>query len=464
MSPPGRDGRPNLSAEPPQASLPVDTSTVQGVEVEEPGYADWFDENEGALDDLYVKIAAHLRQPREEFVAREWETAKLNAEMKQRRLSAVPAAPAPSPLAAPPTRTLMDLLIESEYERLRARKEAQKRYDAEQVPRGEPFDLDLLSAHLRRPPLPPMRADGLIPSDASALIVAQRKTGKTVLALNYARSLLTGSPLLDRFPVRPIGGTVAFLNYEVSGQTIAQWATDLGIDPDRFVLVNLRGRRNPLAVPDDRARLAEALRSHSVESVLLDPFGRAYTGKSQNDSGEVGAWLVGLDEFARSEVGAPDLLLTAHAGWNGERTRGASALEDWADVIITTTRDAEDESQRYLRAVGRDVEVEEDRLLFDQETRVLSLAGLGSRQKAKVTRKAEGLVGFVERAAHENPGASTAEIEAAIRAMPDAPHFRSRDVSKARDLGVEMMLLRVDDLGPGKPKKHYSLMVQDGEK
>src|SRR4029077_15507798 len=119
------------------------------------------------------------------------------------------------------------------------------------------------------------------------------------------------------------------LNYEVSGPTVARWASDHGVPVDRFVIVNLRGRRNPLAHPEDRAKLAGILRALSVQSVIVDPFGRAYTGASQNDSGEVGSWLISLDRFVRSEVGARDLILTAHAGWNGERTRGASALEDW---------------------------------------------------------------------------------------------------------------------------------------
>ena len=111
----------------------------------------------------------------------------------------------------------------------------------------------------------------------------------------------------DRFGVDPIEGRVALLNYEVSGPTVARWAADHGVPVDRFVIVNLRGRRNPLAHPEDRAKLAGILRAMKVQSVIVDPFGRAYTGSSQNDSGEVGAWLVSLDRFVRSEVGARDL-------------------------------------------------------------------------------------------------------------------------------------------------------------
>jgi hypothetical protein len=120
----------------------------------------------------------------------------------------------------------------------------------------------------------------------------------------------------------------------------------------------------------------QPLKARGIEAILCDPFGRAYTGQSQNDPGEVGAWLIGLDEFARAEVGARDVVLSAHAGWNGERARGASALEDWADSIITMTKDDSEDGtgERYLRAIGRDVDLEEDRLDYDPRTRTLTLA------------------------------------------------------------------------------------------
>lgn len=301
----------------------------------------------------------------------------------------------------------------------------------EPQPAREPFDAGTLSEVLARPAEPPMRVDGLIPSDAGALLVAQRKTGKTTAELNYARCLLTGEPFLSTFDVRPVAGSVALLNYEVSAAQIARWAHEHHVPADRLLLVTLRGRRNPLADPEDRAELATLLRSHDTEAVIVDPFGRAYTGTSQNDSGEVGAWLVDLDRFVRAEVGATDLLLSAHAGWNGERTRGSSALEDWADVVITMTRDEDEDGDRYLRAIGRDVDLDEDRLTFDPHTRTLALTGHGSRKTARTTRKVEELTEFVIRAARSDPGISYARAEAAIREMPDNPGFRKGDVAKA---------------------------------
>ena len=86
-------------------------------------------------------------------------------------------------------------------------------------------------------------------------------------------------------------------------------------------------------------------------------------------------------------------MLTAHAGWNGERTRGSTALEDWADSIVTLTRDHGEDGQgardRYLRAIGRDVDIDEDRLSYDPDTRTLSLAGAGSRSIARASRRTD---------------------------------------------------------------------------
>lgn len=250
-------------------------------------------------------------------------------------------------------------------------------------PPAPPFDVDHLGNILARPEDPPMRADGLIPWEGSALVVAQRKTGKTTLLLNWGRSLIEGDDFLGEYPVRALepGERVAMLNYEVSAAQAARWADEVGLNHDRFLLANLRGRRNPLAHPDDRAQLAAYLRERNVKSLIVDPFGRAYTGVSQNDNGEVQAFLLDLDLFARSEVGALDLMLATHAGWDGERTRGASALEDWGDVIINLTRDEQDDTKRYMKAQGRDVEVDEDELFMDPLTRYLSRTGNGGRSQ-----------------------------------------------------------------------------------
>ncbi len=345
--------------------------------------------------------------------------------------------------------------VADELRRLKIRQAAQDALRAENEPPAPPFDAGTLAEILARPPEPAMRVDGLIPWDAAALIVAARKVGKTTFDLNLTRSLLTGEDFLGKFAVRPIDGIVGILNYEVSAGMLGHWADEAGIDRERFYIVTLRGRRNPLGHAEDRAILAEDLAGRGVESLIVDPFGKAYTGKSQNDPGEVGAWLADLDLFARSEVGAKDLILNAHAGWNGERTRGASALEDWADTILTITRDPEDETLRFLRAEGRDVEIPEDRLDFNPRTRTLTMSGTGSRKKSKDDRKLGDLTVFAVRAARQQPGIGVAEMEKSIRSMDDAPTFRHGDVSRAAKRAAELGHLTLVGGGAGKRTSHF---------
>ncbi len=348
-------------------------------------------------------------------------------------------------------RLTFDGHVADELRRLKIRKAAQDALRAETEPPSEPFDAGSLREILARPPEPPMRANGLVPSDADALIVAQRKTGKSTLVLNYGHALITGRDFLGAFPVRPIDGNVAMLNFEVSAAMIARWAHEHGVPHDRLFLVNLRGRRNPLAHPEDRERLAKWLRDRDTEALMVDPFGRAYTGKSQNDPGEVGSWLVDLDVFARSEVGATDLVLSTHAGWNGERTRGSSALEDWADVIVTMTRDEQD--HRFLRATGRDVDVDEDALDFDHTTRTLTLAGTGSRKQTRDAKHMDELAAAVVEQVRAAPGINGSALGNALK---DAGvSFQKGDERKAARDAVEAGSLRFED-GPRGAKLYFT--------
>lgn len=290
------------------------------------------------------------------------------------------------------------------------------------------------------------------------MVVAQRKTGKTTLVLNLAHSLITGDPFLDIFITKPAAGRVAILNYEVSGPQVARWAKQMEISGDRLLLVNLRGRRNPLLHKADRDQLAHTLREHQVETLIVDPFGRAYTGNSQNDPAEVGAWLTDLDVFARSEVGANEVILTVHAGWNGERARGSSAIEDWADSIVTMTSDERQQS-RYLRAMGRDVSVDEDLLRYDPITRLLSMTGSGGRTEAKRATKAAALLDPVCKYLGEDPGASQSAIVKGVRSLRTRDGlevtFQDVDVRAAIELGVKEGKIRREPMGTGKPTRHY---------
>lgn len=339
---------------------------------------------------------------------------------------------------------------------LRADRDAKRELRMESEPAVEPFDAGMLAELLARPEEPAERVAGLIPSDSSTLLVAQRKTGKTTMTMNYARSLLTGEPFLGRFEVIPAEGIVTLLNYEVSWSMIARWAHEVGVPEDRLYIVNVRGRRNPLVHDEDREKLARDLRERGTEVLIVDPFGRAFTGSSQNDTAEVGQWLVNLDLFARAEVGATDLMLTTHAGWAGERARGSSAQEDWADSIIYMTRSQDkDDPHRFMSAITRVGELDEDRLDYDPMTRQLTLSGYGSRKKHKDESKNRSLSVFILRALREQPGLNRARLVEAVREMDDAPAFQNADIGHAAKWAEKQGLLKITPMGSGKPTLHH---------
>ncbi len=146
------------------------------------------------------------------------------------------------------------------------------------------------------------------------------------------------------------------------------------------------------------------------------------------------------------------MVLSAHAGWNGERTRGASALEDWADSIVTLTRDPDDDQVRYLRAEGRDVLVEEDRLDFDPATRRLTLSGAGSRRASAKARHVEELVPAVVEAVTAAPGLTGYKLQSALREA--GASYQRGDEVRAAKFAVERGLLVVED-GPRRSKMYH---------
>jgi AAA domain len=276
-----------------------------------------------------------------------------------------------------------------------------------------PADAGTVAELLARPEMDVWRIERLLPGGGRMLFTAQRKTGKTTAVGNLARSLLTGAPFLGSFHTNPIRGRIVVLNYEVTGQTFARWMDDAGIPGDRMYVLNLRGCANPLATEAGREELAATVREVGGEILVVDPFGRAYTGKDQNDAALITPWLVSLDRVAE-QSGCAELILTAHAGWNGERTRGSSALEDWPDVIVTMTKDAET-GQRYIKAEGRDVDIDEDRLDYHDNTRTYTLTGEGGKAGAAERRKLDVLVAALVDVVTRNPGMGVRAIARAWR-------------------------------------------------
>jgi hypothetical protein len=284
--------------------------------------------------------------------------------------------------------------IETEARLIRIRTEAKRRAAEADVPQSFVFEGGTLDEIWTGAPDPAPLVERLLPEGGNLLLTAQRKSGKTTLVLNLAESLTTGKPFLGMLDTKLIAGRVGFLNYELTPGILTAYSRGLVTNPSRVVVVNLLGRTNPLASNRGRAALAQHLREHDVEVLIVDPFSGAAAGVDENSNSEVRQWLDELHRWAMEDVGVRALVLSNHAGWAADRSRGASSLEDWANVLgLLTLADKENKaSPRFFSAFGRLGELPEDRLDYNETTKALTMSGVGGRRKAKAAATAASLV------------------------------------------------------------------------
>jgi hypothetical protein len=302
----------------------------------------------------------------------------------------------PAPLAASGNEDWTageELRIDAEARLLRLKAEARRRAAEADAPQDFTLEGGTLDEVWTAAPDPAPLVERLLPEGGNLLLTAQRKSGKTTLVLNLAESLTTGKPFLGLLDTEHIAGRVGFLNYELTPGILTAYSQGLVTNPSRVLVVNLLGRTNPLGFDRGRAALAGHLRAHDVEVLIVDPFSGAAAGVDENSNSEVRQWLDELHRWAMEDVGARALVLSNHAGWASDRSRGASSLEDWANVLgLLTLADKENKaSPRFFSAFGRLGEVLEDRLDYDEATKALRLSGAGGRRMAKAAATAASL-------------------------------------------------------------------------
>lgn len=251
------------------------------------------------------------------------------------------------------------------------------------------FTDGLVSEVWDRAPDPQPIIETLLPLGGNLLLNAQRKAGKTSMVLNLIEALTTGSPFLGHLKTLPVTGRVGLLDFELTDGLFSDYTKGLLSRPERVYRNGLLGRTNPLASERGRKWQAERLRAMDVEILVVDPFlsAMSYTGLSENDNSGTRAWLDELQRWAIEDCGVKALVLLNHSGWNGDRSRGASAIEDWANVIGGIRLEDRDDlsSARFFSAFGRLGFIDEDMLHFDETTKRMTLSGFGSR-KAVATR------------------------------------------------------------------------------
>ena len=231
---------------------------------------------------------------------------------------------------------------------------------------------------------PAYRIAQLWPMGGNVVLAAQFKAGKTTLRDNLIRCLADGMPFLGRYPVTAFPGRVFVLDCEMPERTARRWLNAHMItNADRFEYCNLRGATAAfnILVPQIRAAWAKKLAEAETAILVLDCIGPilAALGLEENKASDTGRFLAALDQLV-SEAGVPESFVIHHMGHDAERSRGASRLRDWPDAEWRLVRrDDNPASPRYLSAFGRDVNVEESRLGYDDQTRGLAI-GDGSRR------------------------------------------------------------------------------------
>lgn len=268
----------------------------------------------------------------------------------------------------------------------------------------------------------------------NTMLVAQNKVGKTTLALNLVRSLIDREEFLGQFHTDLPDGRVLYLNYEVSDVRFLEWLRRLDLaNPDRLVVLHLRGKVFPLDHSAVHERVARAARAHDARLLVVDPFQRAFTGESEADNAEVGRFLAKLDEL-KDRAGVPDLIVVDHAGHSEsarDRARGASVKGGWPDSTWSLTRNSE---TRRFTAFGRDIDIANRALRFDAESLRLTLTEAAPTVSRPALSLADhGLLAVIRAVQEMGEARGVAEVRRYFEGLEGSKH--SKALKAAQDLG-----------------------------
>lgn len=244
-------------------------------------------------------------------------------------------------------------LVEREVERLRIKHLAslqhQQELDADTTPE---LEMTTLAQYQASPALAPADlVEGVMKNNGLMIFLGPSGAGKTTTALQVLNSVLTGEDFLGQ-AVDQIKGSVGILSYDMDAALVQDWMVGFpNIDPMKVSIVNAYKRGNPLNVPAQRKRIADAWRAMETDVVLLDSFSASFFGHDQNDAAAVMAHYRDMKQFALTEVGARGLITIVHSTEsNPEKARGSTVHHDVADTIITQWKDAKTD-ERHIKMV-----------------------------------------------------------------------------------------------------------------
>lgn len=200
-------------------------------------------------------------------------------------------------------------------------------------------------------PAPEPLLDGLLDRGTVAVLAGKFGTYKSFVALAWSASVATGRPW-GTFTV-PEARRVLYVAAEgASGlrKRLTAWQERHGAIPPGSVYVVTRPVR--MTSDEDAAWLREKVREVGAGLVVIDTWRQSTPGAEENSNTEMSAAFSRAASI-RSDTGAT-ILIVHHTGHAGERSRGASSIEDDADstfVIKLAGQDSEDRSAANPRVM-----------------------------------------------------------------------------------------------------------------
>lgn len=178
---------------------------------------------------------------------------------------------------------------------------------------------------------------------------------------------------------------------------------------------------------DDRIRDTWADRLTGVDFVILDCLRPVLDGAGLDENHDVGQFLNAFDAL-NTQAGVDEQVVVHHMGHGAQRSRGDSRILDWPDATWKITRQDTDDpaSPRFFSAFGRDVNVAEGLLSFDEQSKRLAFTG-ASRSGAKAWQIMPDLVRTLAQSADPMSGRA---IETAMTGQFGHPRSPVRDVIK----------------------------------
>lgn len=267
-----------------------------------------------------------------------------------------------------------------------------------------------------------MRADQIVREARGAptmpppdLLVAQKKVGKSILVSNFVRALVDVEPFLGRLAVTPLepDRTIVHFDNELGADNMRRWLRAQRIvNTSRVFVADMRGKLATFNIlnPEIRNEWAERIRAVNGQVIIFDCLRPALDALGMSEDKEASRFAQALTAL-KIESGATDLLLVHHAGHDGSRARGDSALAGWCTDEWKLSLESQDNpfSPRVFSALGRSNDMQPTRLEYDPLSRRLSLA-----EQSVTSERTDSNVDLVCEAVRRSPGLNSTQLRDAL--------------------------------------------------